>query len=91
MLCAIWQHFFNLKNVTLKIILHEGFSLFLNCANGTNCTSSKVSHIDAFCTKASFYFNLFQYFPLEPAKYGKLSGYNKVLLQGVKSYRTKSR
>ena len=91
MLCAIWQHLFNLKNVTLKIILHEGFSFFLNCTNGTNCISSKASHIDTFCTKASFYFNSFQYFPVEPANYGKLLGYNEGLLQGVKSYRTKSR
>ena len=41
MFCAIWYHLHNLKNVLktatlLKVtLLHECFSLFLNCTNGT--------------------------------------------------------
>ena len=57
-LCAIWYHLYNLKNVKkqswrgftlvpptlLKVILFHGcFSRFLNCTNGTK--SRKVSNI----------------------------------------------
>ena len=57
MLCAIWFHLFNLKNVknnhggaillviSLKVsLLHGHFSRFLNCANVTKLR--KVSHIN---------------------------------------------
>ena len=55
MLCAIWHHLYNLKNVknthggvllliklqALKItILHGRFSRFLNCTNGTKLRKS---------------------------------------------------
>ena len=59
MLCAIWYHLYNLKNVKnthggvlllvkpatlLKVTLLRGcFSRFLNCANGTK--SNKASHM----------------------------------------------
>ena len=60
MLCAIWYHLYNLKNVKnihggvlllvrpatlLKVtLLYECFLQFLNCTHGTK--SHKVSHID---------------------------------------------
>ena len=51
MLCAIWYHLYNLKNVKnayggvmLKVSLHRGcFSLFSSCTNGTKLR--KVFHI----------------------------------------------
>ena len=55
MLCAIWYHLYNLKNVKnnygrllvlLKVsLLHGCFSRFLNCTNGTK--SRKTSLNDA--------------------------------------------
>ena len=48
MLCAIWYHLYNLKNVTviflLKLtLLHGCFSCFLDCTNDTK--SRKASQI----------------------------------------------
>ena len=64
MLCAIWYHLYNVKNMKnthgevllLKVsLLHGYFSRFLNCGNGTK--TRKASHIDVsvkivavFCT-----------------------------------------
>ena len=50
MLCAIWYHLLNLKDVknTLKVtFLHGCFSGFLNCTNGTKLRNA--SHI---CTNS---------------------------------------
>ena len=61
MLCAIWYHFYKLKNlknthggVTFKpatllkvALLHGCFSRFLYCTNGTK--SCKASHIYVHC------------------------------------------
>ena len=43
MLCAIWYHLYNFKNVLKVTLLRGCFSRFLNCTNGTK--SRKLLHI----------------------------------------------
>ena len=51
MLCAIWYHLYNLKNVKNThggvLLLVKLFSRFLNYASGTK--SRKVSHVKLWC------------------------------------------
>ena len=61
MLCTIWDHLYNLRNIKtpmeecyfhpatlLKVtLLHGCFSRFLNCTNGTE--SRKTSHMSWSC------------------------------------------
>ena len=49
MRCAIWCHFYNLKNVknthggVLKVtLIHGCYSRFSNCTNGTNCAKHHI-------------------------------------------------
>ena len=72
MLCAIWYHLCNLKNMKnthgehptlLKArFLHVCFSHFLNCTNGTK--SRKASYIDAFRIKIFFFCKYFLYWEM---------------------------
>ena len=77
--CAIWYHFYSLKNVinthggvliSVKLtLLHGCFSRFLNCPNGTK--SLNASHI---CNlRASYSFILYTPFNtgIEPPVFGK--------------------
>ena len=71
MLCAVWYHFYNLKNVKKQNSSMGFFSRFLNCTNRTksgkashmlmgNCNPSKVPPLDFVFLAEMFFKFLFR-------------------------------